>query len=146
MPTPPPYFIPPAGVSPAGFAVGNIFGVSKPPGILADRVDATTGEFTSLFLNLHPVDAALQHQLAVRRASGAAVNGGQDFEKVRKNDSGAQQKLIAEIARIAKRFTDRGWISVVSIAAEAGESMGDNGAVMLVYRNRFTNAERKLFA
>lgn len=136
-----PIIIPPGGTPAGAFVAAPVVDAQRPPGILADKVDPITGEILSLFTGLHPVNGAIQHQFAVRAGSGAAVNGGQNFEAIRKNVDGTDKALAFEARRIAEPFVRRGLVSIDELDTNASDSSGapgDEGDLFLVYTNRMT--------
>jgi hypothetical protein len=135
--------IPPGGTPAGAFVSAAVVGSGRPPGILADAVDATTGEITSLFVGHHPVDAAFVHQCAVRAESGAAVSGGQRFDEIRKNVDDTDKRLAFEARRIADPLVRRGFLELVELDTNTTDSVTgellDQGNVFIQFRNRLTN-------
>ncbi len=131
-----PYVIAPAGVTPASAHVpSNVVSAARPPAILADNIDPATGDFFSLLIPIHPVDAAIQEQFRLRRGSGAAVQeDGQAFHEIRKNTEFAATEIQHEAQRVMKPFVDRGDALVVQITVDTDEAP-DMGAVLVRYVN-----------
>ena len=131
------FYIPPAGVS----AVSDYPDVppasaERPPGILADDVDVKTGEILSLFRGQDPVDAAIAHQFRIRhRAGELTAEQGSRFHEITHNDENAATAATQEARRIMAPFVERGDAAIERIVVEAGESFGDQGAVLVEYTN-----------
>ena len=143
MPYPPNVVIIPPGGTPAGaFVAAPVVGVGRPPPILADAVDPTTGEIRTLFAGFHPVDGAFLDQIGVRAGSGAAVNGGQAFEAIKKNLDDTDKRLRFEAQRIAQPFVDRGQLEITDLETLSTDENGDPidlAGVFVAYRNRMTD-------
>lgn len=142
MAAPPPYLIPPAGVSAASFFGTVAIDFSHPPALLADKIDPLTGELLSIVVGEDPIDSAVRFQVRVRRGSGAAVlEDGQAFDAIRKNDLRAADALRAELKLVLRELVDRGDIEILTVGVQAGEDQGDLGAVFFQYRNLRTGAD-----
>jgi hypothetical protein len=131
-----PVVIPPAGVSPAGFFVAQTFAdPGLPPGILADAIDPATGEFMSIRMGMHPVDAQVLLAVTVKRKSGASVmDDGQDFDSIRKIDDQALSLIEAKTRLILKRLIDNRDIEIVSLTPVVDPTTA-SGYTSFQYRN-----------
>jgi hypothetical protein len=131
-----PLVIPPSGVSPAGFFVQATFvDPGLPPGILADAIDPTTGEYLSIRQGMHPIDAQVLLAMSVERKSGASVmDDGQDFKTVRKVDEQAQSLIEAKTRLILKRLIDNNDIAIIALTAVAAADT-QSGYTAFQYRN-----------
>lgn len=136
--------IPPAGVSAASFFTPTTFvDPARPPAILADKLDTTTGEFESLLEGRDPTDAAIAFHFRVRRGSGVAVvDIGQRFADIKKNDDAAAQSIRFEIERILKPFVDDGLVRLARLSVEADPDT-DFGAAYVEYINTRTTQRRR---
>lgn len=135
-----PYVIPPAGVSPASFFVPGVAFVSpeQPPALLADDIDPKTGELATLFTAPHPVHAAIQFAVRVRKGSGAAVQDiGHLYDRIKKKTDRTARELRDEAERLFKPFVDREDITVESIEEDLDQGF-DGAAQRVKYRNRIT--------
>jgi hypothetical protein len=144
MSGPPPYIIPPAGVTAASFFVPfAVVDPALPPAILADKLTAT-GDLASFFVGGDPIDEAIAFQLRIVRGTGAAVvDDGQRFRDIKKNDNNAVADIRSESLRVLQPFIANGDIADVSLQIQAGEDEGDLGAVFIVYRNLRSGQQRK---
>lgn len=136
---------PPAGVSPAGFFVPNVYDLPKDQvvGFLADPIDMTTGEYLSIEEGFDPTDAQVITALRTVRASGSAVqNVGRDFSEVTHISPRHETILRQEIVLALQELIDLREIEIVSITVEEGEE--EYGA-WLRYRHTPTGQLRPLF-
>lgn len=131
-----PLIIPPAGLSPAGLFVAQTFvDPTKPPGILADAIDPTTGEYLSISKGMDPIDAQMILALSVKRASGASVSeDGQTFFEIKKIDESTPSLIEARTRNSTKRLTERGDVAFAALAPFA-DSASQSGSVAIQYRN-----------
>jgi hypothetical protein len=107
--------IAPAGLSPLGTYAPQVLLDSQkpPPAILADLVDPTTHELTSLFTGDDPVDAQVKIALSRVRGSGVSVTRiGQRFGDVRKLDEDAKTVIQREATFAMKPLVDSGVVRV----------------------------------
>ena len=131
------YVIPPAGVSPASFFFApTIVGPARPGAILADRIDPETGEYASVILGRHPVDAAVIDAFRLNRGTGIAVtDAGQRFRDIRKNRADyTPRQLKDEAMTVIQPFVDRGDVAVVEVSIDT-EIEYDLGALYIRYTN-----------
>jgi hypothetical protein len=96
MPAPP--IVAAAGVSAASFGAPTEFvSPAKPPAILADNIDPSTGEYLSILSGIHPVDSHVITALRTERGSGVSVMAtGQRFRDVRKVDDAFARRIQDE--------------------------------------------------
>jgi len=138
------YTIPPAGVTAASFFVGaTIVDPAKPPALLADNF-APDGDFASIFLSPHPVDAAIAEAFRLKRGTGAALEqAGQGFESIRKNTETAARELENEARLIMAPFEARGDATVTAIQVDTEQAF-DLGAVLVAYVNNQTRKKQEV--
>jgi hypothetical protein len=131
-----PLVIPAAGLSAAGLFVSQLFvDPTKPPGILADAIDPTTGEYLSISKGMDPIDAQMILALSVKRGSGASVTeDGQTFFEIKKIDESTPALIEARTRSSAKRLTDRGDVAFATLTPFA-DSASQSGSVAVQYRN-----------
>lgn len=65
--------IPHVGASPLSFFVASPGALGPPSSLLADNIDPTTHDFTSLTIGIDPIDSQVLTALVTLRNSGAAV-------------------------------------------------------------------------
>jgi hypothetical protein len=131
----PPY-IPPAGVTPAGAFVPQLFDdPGRPPGILADAIDPHTGEYLSILKGIDPIDAQVLDAMKIKRGSGAAVrNDGQRFADIKKVDDAAASLIDGEARRALARLSENQDIRVISVDAVADQNH-DYADVVVQFKN-----------
>jgi hypothetical protein len=135
--------IPPAGFSLAGIGeVGELPPLPSPRAMLASQRTASR-DVASLTRGLHPVDAAVEHAMSVKRFSGAALDaGGNTVYRIKYLQEGAERGIQADFAAALD------WLVVGRhIAIERFETViveGGNGmsATVLHYRNLRTGEQR----
>lgn len=139
--------IPPAGLTPAGFFVPQLFSEpTEPPGILADAIDPETGEYLSISRGIDPVDEQVLVALTLRRRSGAAVmDDGHEFDQIRKVDDSARTVIDAETRRALSRLAGNGDIKLRKVYAVA-EPGNDWGEVSVEYENTRVQSNRRRLA
>jgi len=139
--------IPPAGLLPAGTWSPSSTETTPvvPPVLLADSLDASTGELASMTTAIHPVDAAIQEAFRTLSGSGAAVQStGHRFDKIRTKTDRTPRELRDECERIIKPFVTRRDVRLIGIAVgtEAHKYGFDGAAAAVRYRNLHTNREQ----
>lgn len=111
-----------------------------PPVIRADRIDPVTQEFTSLFKDQDPVDAAVIEALWRVRASGAAVmDTGARFLDIPKIDDQHTSQVISETRNALRRLVQRGDIFVKRIEVRTGPDWSE---VDVTYLNNRAKRDR----
>lgn len=152
-------FIFPAGYALSAYTPPLLGAILPPAGILAERVDPTTGELTSLLpgerpnaaaaCSLHasddPTDAAILWQFRIRQGQGAA-NGtnGTRLHAIRKATEQAPGQIADEGRRVLAKFEGRGQVSNV---AAAGATPGGSTAIAALevsYDNASTGARARV--
>lgn len=138
-----PIIIQPAGISAAGtYTTVEVISPSKPPAILADDINPTTGELNSILSGIHPVDAAVITRIRTKRASGASVSSiGHRFDRVKKIDESYETAIRYEAEQVFADLVFRGDIRVDKIAFS---DTGDTGSIFFYYTNLRTNVADKL--
>lgn len=131
MPT---YTIAPAGVTAAGTWVpGTLVSPARPPVILAEDIDESTGEVRSLFSSVHPVDAAMKEAFRLSQGTGPAVMScGQRFRGMRRINATTPRQILDEANRVAAPFVARGDVEMGALS----EVQGDMGVAFVEYTNR----------
>lgn len=129
-------FIPPAGLTPAGFFVPQTFAdPKKPPGVIAPAIDPKTHEFLSIDKGMDPIDSQVLIALTRKRGSGAAVaEHGQSFDEIRKIDDTTAALLESKTRTALKRLTDRGDIVISRLTPEANQD-GDTANLTVEFQN-----------
>lgn len=124
MPAPP--IIAPAGVSAVSYgAPVEFISPAKPPAILADNIDASTGEFLSILSGIHPVDSHVITALRTERGSGVSVmQTGHRFRDIRKIDDASPRRLQDECELALAHLIERGDIRVEKIAVIEADAAG----------------------
>lgn len=127
------YVIAPAGLSAAGtWFPGVLVDPSRPPVILADDIDELTGEVRSLFVGVHPVDAAIREAFRLSNGTGPAVMAcGQKFRQMRKINATTPRQILDEANRVAAPFVARGDVELGALS----EVQGDTGVAFVEYTN-----------
>lgn len=135
-------FIPPAGVSLAGFFLEERFtDETKPPGILADAIDPKTGELLSIVRGFEPTDAALLAALATKRGSGAAVETvGQRFADVRMIDPSTPGVIRSEVDTALAHLVKDKQVSLQRVEPVVGTDWAE---AQITYINRAQNKRRE---
>ena len=133
-----PWFVPPAGLSPAGIAGSVEFAnPSVRVGQLTDAVNERTRELHSLFSTIHPVDAMMRDMLLVRRSSGPSVATiGNELHLISKNDVHAENDIRNEIAFSTRRMVAAQLVDIESITPSVD---GDAAYPVIDYRNRMAS-------
>src|SRR5262245_33452481 len=112
--------IPPAGISPA--SAFDIVGQAEnepPPAILADKINAATGECDSIVEGNSIADGLAIHLLRLQRGSGAAVlEFGQRFREVRHVSRDAPEAIEASAREALAPGTEAGILRFGALAAE----------------------------
>lgn len=136
----------PAGMHDLGFAEGVDFvSTSSPPAILADKIDATTGELESLITGQDPVDAAVIHIARTRRGSGAAVlDIGHRFHEITKNDERAPDLARSYVREMFLDMTRDGRIEIHDIDTTQFGTLSDGLGIFLAYTNLRTGEKRRV--
>jgi len=138
--------IPPAGLTPAGFFVPQLFASpTDPPGILADAIDPQTGEYLSISRGIDPIDSQVLTALTLVRGSGAATqDDGQDFLAIKKVDETTATLIEAETRRALGRLVVSGDIKIKRVYPNADPDT-DIGTVAVDYVNsRAVDTQRRL--
>ncbi len=138
--------IPPAGYSPASaFELVGHAEQQDPVPILADAIDAKTGEYTSIEDSATIADGLVTTLIRTVRGSGAAViEFGQSFRKMRYVDD--QSGVLAEsLARQAlEPAVDAGVVAFASIEGVVNESDPTQVDAVLGYHDMLApEAERE---
>ncbi len=135
-------FMPPAGVSLAGFFLEERFvDETRPPGILADAIDPRTGELLSIVRGFEPTDAAVLVALVTKRRSGAAVDTvGQRFEDIRMVDPSTPGAIRSEVDTALAHLTVDKQITLHSVNPVVGSDWAE---AQVVYINRAQNKRRE---
>jgi hypothetical protein len=138
-----PIIIQPAGISAAGtYTAVEVISPAKPPAILADDINPTTGELNSILSGIHPIDAAVITRIRTKRSSGASVNSiGHRFDRVKKIDESYETAIRYEAEQVFADLVFRGDIRVDKIAFS---DTGDTGSIFFHYTNLRTNAAKKV--
>ena len=133
------YIIPPAGLtSLSNFAPVQAVGPAHPPSIIADDINATTGELNSIFRGIHPVDGAVITAMRTERASGASVGEvGNEYFKIKKLGPDTDSKLRDATTRALSLLTSRKDIQIITLETETDDADA-RGAVFVQYRNQHT--------
>lgn len=131
----------PAGVSPLGIVAPVEFSSpAKPPAVLADDVDAQTGELRSLLHGAHPVDAQVVLRARVRRGSGASVQSvGHRLHTIERVDDEALTRARFEVELAFRDLVDRRDIRIDRIDAEGAAGIGDGIHIFMSYTNLRTS-------
>src|SRR5688572_8555787 len=110
----------PAGFHELGSAAGTDFVTpDAPPAILADDIDASTGELNSLLTSIDPEDSAVIQIMRTKRGSGAAVlDIGHRFHLIEKNDERAPETAKAYAREALADLVADGRIEVNDISTE----------------------------
>ncbi len=135
-----------AGISAAGtFAPGvDVLDPAKPPALLCDPIDPSTGELSSLFAAPHPVDAAIAEAFRLTRATGAAVpDHAQEFRKIRKMGDSVAREIEDEARRVMAPFVAGELVEILGVLVEtdAGHQVA---SAAVRYRNRLTRREERV--
>lgn len=134
------FVIPPAGTPASAFQASTFADPALPPGILADSINANTGELTSLLDGPHPVDAMVVHIARTRLGSGAVATVGTTYHEIQKVDPTTTPTDIKfRTEQAYDLLVKRGDIRIKSIVASAD---GDTGDVYMTYVNLRTGDER----
>ena len=138
------YTIPPAGVTAASFFTpAAIVDPGRPPALLSDNI-APDGDFASIFLSRHPVDAAIGEAFRLKRDTGAALEeAGQRFEDIKKNLPTTPRELQDEARRIMQPFVDRGDATIVKLEVDTTQAF-DLGAILVTYTNNQTRKSQEV--
>jgi hypothetical protein len=139
---PAPIVLVPAGVSAAGLASPVEFvSPAKPPAVLADNIDPSTGELLSILSGIHPVDSHVITRLRTQRASGVSVmNVGHEFAQIRKVDDAFVKRVTNAVENLFADLIERGDIKLPKVAVVED---GDTGHVWFQYINMRTQRRRK---
>ena len=130
-----PVVILPAGFHELGAASGTDFVTAEsPPAILADDIDATTGELNSLVSSIEPEDSAVIQIMRTRRGSGAAVlDIGHRFHLIEKNDERAPDLAKAYAREAFADLVSGGLIEIHDIDTSQFGEIGDGLGIFLSY-------------
>jgi hypothetical protein len=135
----------PAGFYPAGFdALDEVPAPGAPRSTLADLRGARR-EVASLTRGAHPVDAAMEHAVAVRRFSGAALDaGGNTVHQIKLLGTGARSAIEADLRASFRWLVDAKHVEIERFEVVAGVD-GDPtmSAVVVHYRNLRTGQQQK---
>lgn len=139
-----PVVILPAGYHSLGFAEGVTFtSPSAPAAIIADDIDATTGEVNSLLSSVDPVDSAVINIARTERASGAAVlDVGHRFRSITKNNEQAPRLAEAYAREMYADLERDGRISIVSIDTTQFGVLADGLGLLITYDNLLSGTRR----
>jgi hypothetical protein len=141
MPAPP--IVAAAGVSAASFGAPTEFvSPAKPPAILADNIDPSTGEYLSILSGIHPVDSHVITALRTHRGTGVSVMAtGQNFRSVTKIDDAFSRRIQDECELALAPLIDRGDIRLEKLSVIEDS---DTGHLYFEYFNlRATNRDAK---
>ena len=132
-----PVIIPPAGVSPIGIVAPVEFSSpAKPPAILADDIDPTTGELRSILQGIHPIDSQVITRARTRRASGGSVqNVGNRFHEIEKVDDEMVTRARYECELAFAERVERRDIRIDDIEVEEAAGIGDGANLFMAYTN-----------
>jgi hypothetical protein len=137
---------PPFALSPLATFTPTVYGfaASPPPGVLADAIDYSTREFSSLTKGIHPIDEQVLIAITRIRNTGVAVqNVGARFVDIEKIEEGSSPRLESE-ARIAlKRLLERQDISLESVTAAVAGGESDAMVVTVAWHNLRATDQRK---
>jgi hypothetical protein len=139
---PAPIVIVPAGVSAAGTGASVEFvSPAKPPAILGDNIDPSTGEYLSILIGIHPVDSHVITRLRTERGSGVSVAAvGHEFAKIRKVDDAFVRRVQDAVELMFADLIDRRDIELPKTSVVED---GDTGHVYFEYVNlRATTRDR----
>lgn len=113
----------------------------KPPVIRADRIDPQTQEFTSLFVDRDPTDAAVVEALWRVKGSGAAVaDVGTRYLDIEKIDDQHKRTVESETETALHRLVKRGDISIIRIEVKIGPDWSE---VEVTYLNNRAKRDRE---
>ena len=134
----------PAGFHELGFAEGTSFvSPASPPAILADDIDATTGNPNSLIESIEPEDSAVIQIMRTRRGSGASVlDIGHRFHLIEKNDERAPTLAEAYVREALAELVRDGRIELHGIETEQFGQIGDGLGIFLSYSILRTGVRR----
>jgi len=138
----------PAGYHEMGTAAGVDFVTpASPPSILADDIDATTGEPNSLMTSIAPEDSMVIQIMRTRRGSGAAVlDIGHRYHLIEKNDERAPAAAEAYTREAFADMTRDGLIEINDIDTEQFGQVNDGLGVFMTYTILRTGARRRVSA
>lgn len=127
----------PAGQHSLGFAEGVQFvSPAHPPVIIADDVNAQTGEVNSLLTSVDPIDGAVINIARTERGSGAAVlDIGHRFRDIRKNDERAPGLAESYAREMYADLVAGGLIEIVSIDTTQFGAVHDGLGLLMTYTN-----------
>jgi len=133
--------VPPAGTSLAGFFLEERFvDETVPPGILADAIDPSTGEYLSISRGFEPTDAAVLAALGIERGSGAAVESvGHRFGDLKILDPSAPGFIVAETQRALGDLVRDGRIKLEKVTPLVENDWAE---VQVTYVNKAQNRRR----
>lgn len=136
-----PIYVPPAGITPMGAYDGDPRGPYPPPPVIrADKIDPVTQEFTSLFSDQDPVDAAVIEALWRVKGSGAAVQDvGARFLDIPKIDDQHRAQVEGETRNALRRLVLRGDIFLKSVKVTVGPDWSE---VEVTYLNLRAKRDR----
>jgi hypothetical protein len=134
----------PAGLHELGFAEGTQFvSPASPPAILADDINASTGEVNSLLTSIEPEDSAVIQIMRTRRGSGASVlDIGHRFHLIDKNDERAPSLAEAYARGALADLLRDGRIDLHDIDTSQFGELGDGLGIFLSYSILRTGARR----
>lgn len=126
--------IPQAGVTPASFFIPVVYTVpGRPNGVLADPIDATTGDYLSIERGFDPTDAAVITAVRTVRASGSAVEDvGQRFADHKFVDNKLEPFMREEVRLALKHLTERGDLSIDKVSVTL---FGDGAETYVEWQN-----------
>lgn len=132
-------FIPPAGSPLSSFTPPVVGALQRPPLILADQIDPTTGDLSSLTEGNDPTSAAIQWQFTVREGTGIALGtGGHRLHKIRKATDGAQIQIQDEGKRVMRKFEDTQQVENVTVKGATVGSTTATAALEIQCTNTLT--------
>jgi len=139
-----PTVILPAGLHELGAAAGTDFVTAEsPPTLLADDIDATTGELNSLIEGIEPEDSAVIQIMRTKRGSGAAVlDIGHRFHLIEKNDDRAPDLAKAYAREAFADLVNGGFIELHDIDTSQFGQIGDGLGIFLSYTILRTGTRR----
>lgn len=116
--------VPPAGTSPASaYTILSFAPPQPPPAILADKIDAVTGEFLSLLEGHTIADGFATEALRIQRATGAAARDlGNRFRELTHVDDKSLEQVESMARDAFKPAEEAGVARLIRVTREPDET------------------------